>query len=403
MMVSRFSRVVWVILVLGWTGSAVLAAEEARLFRYAHRPGEQYRIVGVNRQEIFLNGESLGTTEILTRLRVRLEEDWRVHGHYQISEETDLGTSIFAMDREEEVSFIQHPLGPQEVPASSFIPQVRDVPSFPEGAVLPGETWEMPGQEVYDFREGLGVSDPLVLPIRVSYTYQGMREFEGASFPEVLIRYSVFFRPSRETAEARELRLMTGQFSQRLLWDEVAGRPHYYEEDYTHFIQFADGTRVELRGVADGRVLDAPPLERDRLRDDIEQSMRDRNVRDTTVRSDQQGVTISLEDIRFAPDSAEIMDSELEKLEWLAEILKDHPDRDVLITGHTARAGTEEGRQRLSEERAQAVGQFLLGRGVRTREQLLYQGKGARNPISSEDTPQGRRRNRRVEITILEN
>ncbi|WP_103679758.1 OmpA family protein [Alkalispirochaeta sphaeroplastigenens] len=408
-------RVLWVVLVLGISGGLTLSAretsreppreavEEGLVFRYGHRPGEQYRIVGVNRQEIFLDDESLGMTEILTRLRVRLDEDRRVHGHYQISGEVDLGASIFAMDREEQVSFVQHPLGPQEVAASSFMPQVRDVPSFPERAVSPGESWEKPGREVYDFREGFGRSDPLVVPVRVSYTYRGRREFEGRSFPEILIRYSVFFRPSRGTPESGELRLMTGQFSQTLLWDVEAGRPHYYEETYSHFIQFHDGTRVELRGTADGRVVDAPPLERDRLRDDIEQSILDRNVADTTVRSDQQGVTIALEDIRFAPDSAELLDSEVEKLEWVAEILKAHPDRDVLVTGHTALAGTEEGRQRLSEERAQAVGAFFLERGVRTREQLLYQGKGAREPLDPEDTPRARRRNRRVEITIMEN
>jgi outer membrane protein OmpA-like peptidoglycan-associated protein len=118
---------------------------------------------------------------------------------------------------------------------------------------------------------------------------------------------------------------------------------------------------------------------------------------------DEDGVTITLENINFGPDSAYLLPGEKEKLDKIAEILGMYSDRDLLIIGHTALAGTEEGRKELSEERARVVGEYLLSLGVREESQMAYQGLGATRPIAGNSTEEGRRRNRRVEIKILEN
>ncbi len=369
---------------------------EGILLRHLHRPGEQYRIVGVNRQEITLDGRSAGSAEVVTRIQIVKGEQRQIRATYSVTEGNQL-------EREYTVLFTQNELGVQQVPSGSFVPQVRNVPTFPEERVTPGDTWQRPAQEVYDFREGLEIQTAVVIPMQVNYEYRGTIAFEGAEYHEIGITYNLFHRPGRTAPEAAEIRLITARFSQRLLWDLPAGRPHYYQEDYNLFIQLTDGTRLEYRGEADGRVVDAPPLNRDALRDEIQGSIEALSLADTTVRSDEQGVTIALEDIRFEPDSARLLSSEQVKLEWVAEILRRYPDRDVLITGHTALAGTEEGRQRLSEERAATVGDYLIQTGVRSQEQLLYRGVGAREPVATNNTEAGRRRNRRVEITILEN
>jgi outer membrane protein OmpA-like peptidoglycan-associated protein len=99
------------------------------------------------------------------------------------------------------------------------------------------------------------------------------------------------------------------------------------------------------------------------------------------------------------------MPAEQEKLRKIAQILKAYPDRDILVTGHTAKAAgyTEEDYQRLSEQRAQAAANFLLSIGARRPDQITAQGMGARVPIGDNSTEAGRSMNRRVEITILEN
>ena len=87
----------------------------------------------------------------------------------------------------------------------------------------------------------------------------------------------------------------------------------------------------------------------------------------------------------------------------IAEILMKYKERDLLIVGHTALAGTAEGRKVLSERRAGAVGGYLLSKGARRENQMTYKGMGATAPIADNNTEEGMRKNRRVEIKILEN
>ncbi|TFH42122.1 MAG: OmpA family protein, partial [Chrysiogenales bacterium] len=74
-----------------------------------------------------------------------------------------------------------------------------------------------------------------------------------------------------------------------------------------------------------------------------------------------------------------------------------------LVTGHTARVGDEAGSQSLSERRAQAVADFLISSGGADRKRVVTRGKGSREPVAENETEAGRKRNRRVELTILEN
>lgn len=397
----RNSVIAAFLLVLGFGGTVL--SQESVEFIYRYRSGEQYRIVGVNQQDVYLDGEALGSAEILTRIQLRIGDDGRIAARYQVSEEAETAGEPFALDREYTVTFEQDERGRQTVPAESFVPQVRDIPVFPEEPLLPGESWVAPATEVYDFRDGLGINEPVAIPVEAQYEYIGPVTVEDIEYQELRIRYNLFYRPPPGRPEAEHIRLITARFRQTLLWDAVAGRAHSYEETYNLFMQMRDGAQMEYRGTADGRIVGAPPLDRERLEREISDSIRDDSIADATVRSDDDGVTIAFENIQFLPDSAELVPGEMTKVRWLAGILARYPDRDVLITGHTALAGTEGGRQRLSEERAETVGRLLIELGARTRDRVVYRGMGAREPIADNDSEAGRRRNRRVEITILEN
>jgi len=110
-----------------------------------------------------------------------------------------------------------------------------------------------------------------------------------------------------------------------------------------------------------------------------------------------------MEDIQFHADTAIMLPGESEKLDRIAEILMRFPERDIMVSGHTALAGTPEGRMRLSTERAAVVAEYLIGLNVRTPDRIVVRGYGALRPLADNDTEEGMRRNRRVEITILEN
>jgi outer membrane protein OmpA-like peptidoglycan-associated protein len=124
-----------------------------------------------------------------------------------------------------------------------------------------------------------------------------------------------------------------------------------------------------------------------------------------TIAPTDEGVTITLENVNFPPDSDALMPAEQEKLHRIAQILGKYPDRDIAVTGFTAQAPgyTEEDYQALSEKRARAAASFLLSEGARRADQITVRGKGAGSPIGDNTSEEGRRKNRRVEITLLEN
>ena len=89
-------------------------------------------------------------------------------------------------------------------------------------------------------------------------------------------------------------------------------------------------------------------------------------------------------------------------LEALAEYMKANPTHLLRIIGHSDNfGGSPTETQRISDERALQIVRFMVKSGI-TRDRLLASGMGARSPVASNRTPQGRAANRRVEITIIE-
>lgn len=135
---------------------------------------------------------------------------------------------------------------------------------------------------------------------------------------------------------------------------------------------------------------------------EVQQTIDDLGIDNVSLRKDEAGLTISMENIQFKPDSAILLDSEKDKLRKLADILNQFPDNDLMVSGHTALAGTAGARLQLSQERARAVAEFLVQLGVRHAHQIFTQGFGAEKPVAPNTTEAGKARNRRVEITIMD-
>lgn len=113
------------------------------------------------------------------------------------------------------------------------------------------------------------------------------------------------------------------------------------------------------------------------------------------------GLRLSVRDIRFVPDSNEVLPSEHGRLDEIADVLKLAPDAQFLVEGHTAAVGKPEGEQKLSVERARTIAEELAKRGVNAAA-FICRGWGGTRPIADNATDAGRAQNRRVEITILE-
>ncbi len=113
-----------------------------------------------------------------------------------------------------------------------------------------------------------------------------------------------------------------------------------------------------------------------------------------------EGKTIcSISDINFAFGKSEINPASFAYLDKLARFISRTNTR-VEVKGHTDNIGSEEVNNRLSEDRAQAVVTYLVGRGV-SPAKLTYSYYGMSRPITTNETPEGRELNRRVEFEIL--
>jgi outer membrane protein OmpA-like peptidoglycan-associated protein len=294
--------------------------------------------------------------------------------------------------------------GRYDIDSEYFMPVVRDVPVFPERDLNPGDSWKERGEEVHDLRNGYGIPIPLRFPFLANYRYLGPGEYRGRVYELISVNYRVQHRTSEYFKRFSLYPVRVSGFSDQLIyWDMEKGRPHAYNEQFSIIFSLSNGDEYEFTGTARAEITESLPMDRERIAEDVEKQIQENGVQDTLVSIDERGVTIKLEDIRFAADSAELLDSELRKLERIADILRRYPDRHLLVTGHTALAGTAAGRMQLSLDRAHTVAAFFLDRGVRSPDQIVTEGKGATEPVADNSSPEGMRKNRRVEITILEN
>ncbi len=107
---------------------------------------------------------------------------------------------------------------------------------------------------------------------------------------------------------------------------------------------------------------------------------------------------VATQGILFDTGSDRIRPESTPTLKEIGEMLKAHADLTLLIEGHTDNVGGADANQSLSEKRAAAVRQYLVDSYGIDAARLTSQGFGASRPAASNDTPEGRQQNRRVEL-----
>lgn len=113
------------------------------------------------------------------------------------------------------------------------------------------------------------------------------------------------------------------------------------------------------------------------------------------------GKKVVLNNIFFETGKAVLTKDSFEELDKLVGIMNDNPSMKIEISGHTDNTGSAVINARLSTERARAVVEYLVSKGI-DRTRMTYRGYGPDQPIADNSTPEGRAKNRRVEFKILE-
>jgi outer membrane protein OmpA-like peptidoglycan-associated protein len=117
------------------------------------------------------------------------------------------------------------------------------------------------------------------------------------------------------------------------------------------------------------------------------------------TRDTARGLIVNMSDVLFDTGSFTLKPGAREKLAKISGILLAHPGLNLQIEGHTDSVGGDEFNQQLSERRADTVRDFLAEQGVPA-STIAARGFGKTQPVASNDTPEGRQRNRRVEIVL---
>jgi len=387
---------------------------QCEVFEYKHIPGARYRILSVVDEAVFLNGVLSHRAEILNRIAVEVTGVNDGKGEHKATFQTSerlvyssgsaaQAESGFSWAREYESVFERDRLGYLTIDPKYYMPVVRNVPVFPDRNLNIMDKWRAEGYEIHDFRDAFGIQEPYRIPFTANYVYVGQREWKGKSYPAFSVSYKIASRPPAVRGRIYPVRIM-GDFDQIVYWDHSLGQATAYEESFRMTFEMSDRRRIEFRGTAQAEFIEAEEMNKERLVEEIEKEIDRLKITDVVVRAVDDGISLTLENIQFYADSARMLPGEQVKLDRIAAILKRYPDRDIVISGHTALgSGTREEHFELSQGRARTVADYFLANNVRTADRIVIRGYGADMPIADNSTEEGKRRNRRVEITILEN
>jgi outer membrane protein OmpA-like peptidoglycan-associated protein len=379
-------------------------------FAFAYEAGDKFRVLSEVNEEVYVNHRFLSKSSISNRIAFEVVKagtdgpggSWGLLRGTFLTEEKPEGSSLPLVTESYDSEFKRDALGQYDIDPQYYMPVVRNCPVFPDHPVVPGETWTAPGEERHDLRRAFGIPDPYAIPFVAHYRYEGKDTKDGKTYDLITASYTIFTQPGPPRAYKDVYPVeIAGYSDQKIWWDPALAQTASYEERFKLVFDWSDGSTIEYRGTAGASIIEATRMDKAAVQADVQKAVSD--MPNVTVKQDDLGVTISIENIQFLADSADLRAEEAKKVAAIAAILARYPDRDILIAGHTALAGSPEGRQKLSEQRAAAVAKALLAAGAGPASRLHAVGYGADKPVADNGSADGMARNRRVEITILEN
>lgn len=386
------------------------AGDSSVQFEFKYKKNDRYRILSTVNEDVFINGEKSHHALIVNRVTARVTETDETGGGITectfMTTEDSTGSRTgakFSYGEEYKSVFHRTKNGIYTISDEYFMPTVRDVPVFPDKKLSPGDKWTARGHEAHDLRRIFGLETPYKVPFIAEYKYLGKEE-EG-NLHVFKVKYNMKMKvPQNQIPQTEDYPVAMNGFSdETVFWDLEKGAIDHYSENFRIIMETATGAVLEFSGTAQAEVTEFERTATEENLSAVQKKVSDMGIQNVTVSKGEKGLTLSLENIKFQADSAELLDSEKMKLEQIAQILEAWPENDILVTGHTALAGTAKMRQELSEQRARAVADYMILLGVRDRFHIFTQGFGATRPVAPNTTEEGKARNRRVEITIMDN
>ncbi len=384
---------------------------QGNLFQFKYKEGDAYRVLSTVQEDVFFNNVFHHHAEILNRVSVRVtgldDAGNGIHDAIFMTSENSTGASgkAFSYGEDYKSVFTRDAAGRYDISDQYFMPVVRDVPIFPDKEIEPGYKWTAQGHEAHDLRRTFDIKTPYKIPFNAEYEFLGTVEDGEKIFYKFEVQYELEYSVDLKKYDPSkgEVPVATQGYShQYIFWDIEKGCIDHYNEEFKIEMLTSSNNILRFEGIAHAEVTEFTRTADETTVAAVLEKITDLGIDDVSVTAGEKGLTLSIENIQFMPDSDILMPSERAKLDKIAQILNAYPENDLLVTGHTALRGTKESRQKLSEERAQAVANYLIRNKVRDKYHVFTKGMGGDVPVADNKTEAGRAKNRRVEITIMD-
>lgn len=329
-------------------------------------------------------------------------------------------------------------------------PSFRSFPTFPQKKIQQGQSWQARAVRAMD---PLSKGRPTRVPIYVEYTYLRDEVFGGQEVYVLSARWATRYGYSEVDPNGDpDLLRANGSNNATMYIRKADCAALVIRDSVDELYEFSDGSKVAFKGTislfteyppaidrtkllpainrvaaadtnAGGTVAsaqggasgkpknsgatgggdDRPPLNESKWLEKVRVVGTAGGAGESSVKIKETagGIMLTLENLHFKPDSAQLLPGEAALLDKIAAILKETGQNKLLVNGHTASVGNPNGEMALSIERAKEVAAQLCKRGIDA-DKFICRGSGSKYPVADNSTKEGMAQNRRVEITILE-
>lgn len=308
-------------------------------------------------------------------------------------------------------------------------PSFRSFPSYTNKSIKIGDVWQAKAERAVDpLNKGVVTK----MPIYVEYKYTGDTTFNGEACYMISAQWATRYGMGGgvyhiDWGGDQDLEKATGSHKATIVVSKASGNALVIKDTVDETFYYLDGSQVQFKGQIAQFTHYPPAVDRSKLipalkriasiseedekailehkitedNEKTEKTSLEKITQLVTVDTTPAGIRLTIPNLQFKPDSAELLGGENERLDKIAQVLQEVPDCKLLIEGHTAAVGKQTGELQLSKERAQAIADALIKRGI-SADRLIVKGRGGTKPIADNSKNEGKAKNRRVEITILE-
>ena len=381
-------------------------------------------------------------------------------GDFFVDQDTNRNKAQVALGIHEAIpsSFIINSDGNLTMLVDNGYPSFRSFPTFTSRKIQKGDIWEAKAMRAVDpLSKGIITK----MPIYVRYTYTEDDNYNGEPVYLISAEWATRYNMGGTTTYVdwggdKELNYAQGSHKATIIVSKTTGAALVIRDTVDETFVYKDGNKYQYKGTISLFTEYPPAIDRSRLiaalkkmdlldDEEAEKLLQRPVAKDDAIASDakktsgksssakntvakteklkkqieehqtksakvtapisvdntEAGIRLTIQNLQFKADSAELLPGEEKRLDQIAEILRLAEGAQFLIEGHTASTGYEAGEMKLSKERADSIAAALSSRGIGS-ERFICKGSGDKKPIASNDSAEGKALNRRVEITILD-